>query len=251
MSPSGAEEALSWQGAEWFRTTHWSVVLLAGQGDAPGSRHALETLCQAYWYPLYAYVRRRGHAPEQAKDLTQEFFARLLERNDVARADPGQGRFRSFLLGAMNHFLAYEWRKAHAAKRGGGQAILSLDDETAQARYAREAASELTPEMLYERRWAWTLFNRALVRLQEEWSAADRAQQFVRLKQFLADEPADGDYAAAAGELGISPGAVTVAVHRLRQRYRELVHDEIAQTVADPADLKEELRHLCTVLNSC
>ena len=249
MPASGAESAAPAAGPEWFRTTHWSVVCLAGQSDAPGAREALETLCRNYWYPLYAYTRRRGHGPEEAQDLTQEFFARLLERNDLARADPDKGRFRSFLLGALNHFLAYEWRKNQAAKRGGGQALISLDEEAAEARYRQEAISDLTPETIYERRWALTLFDRALSRLQTEFRAADKSGVFEQLTPFLSDQAGEGEYAAVGRQLGMTAGAVAVAVNRFRQRYGELVREEIAHTVARPEELDEELRHLFAVLS--
>ncbi len=208
-----------------------------------------ETLCRTYWYPLYAYVRRRGHGPEEAQDLTQEFFAQLLARQDVAHADRAKGLFRSYLLGAMNHFLAYEWRKNHAAKRGGGQACISLEDETAEGRYRQEAVSDLTPEKIYERRWALTLFDRALSRLQAEFGAAGKSQVFEQLKPFLSDQAGEGEYAAVGRQLDMTAGAVAVAVNRFRQRYRELVQEEIAHTVASPQELKEELRHLLAVLS--
>jgi RNA polymerase sigma factor (sigma-70 family) len=233
-----------------FTVTHWSVVLQAGRGASHAGRAALEQLCGRYWYPLYIYVRRRGHGPEEAQDLTQEFFARLLERNDLAQADPAKGRFRSFLLGAMNHFLSNEWRKARAAKRGAGLALMSLDEEVAEGRYRGEPATESTPETLYERRWALTLFDSALTRLGEEWNIASKARQFEELKQFLSRTADQGEYERVAGQLGMSTGAVAVAVHRLRQRFRELVHDEIAHTVASPTELEDELRHLFAVLSA-
>jgi RNA polymerase sigma-70 factor (ECF subfamily) len=248
MSPLSPEAAPHCGDVEWFHTTHWSVVLSAGQRDAPGGREALEALCRAYWYPLFAYVRRRGHGPEEAQDLTQEFFARLLERNDLARASPEKGRFRSFLLGAMNHFLAYEWRKAQAFKRGGGQSVLSLDGLSAEARYGREPVSKETPETLNERRWALTLFDAAYHRLQAEWTAAGRNRQFELIKPFLSSEAADGEYAPVAAALQVTVGAVSVAVHRLRHRYAELVRAEVAQTVATPAEVEDELRFLLSVM---
>jgi RNA polymerase sigma-70 factor (ECF subfamily) len=232
-----------------FTVTHWSVVLQAGRGASDAGRVALEQLCGRYWYPLYVYVRRRGHGPDEAQDLTQEFFARLLERNDLAQADPAKGRFRSFLLGAMNHFLANEWRKAQTAKRGAGQAPISLDEETAEGRYVCEPATAATPESLYERRWALMLFESALDRLREEWSLPTKARQFEQLKQFLSSDADEGEYARVAEQLELKPGAVAVAVHRLRQRCRELVREEIAQTVTSPAALEEELRHLLAMLS--
>jgi DNA-directed RNA polymerase specialized sigma24 family protein len=235
-------------GAGDFHTTHWSVVTLAGQTASPQAAAALEELCRTYWSPLYFYIRRRGHGPEEARDLTQEFFLRLLKRNDFARADRQKGRFRSFLLGAMNHFLAYEWRKEQAARRGGGQRPLPLDDPRAEDGYRNEPVSDTTPEKLFERRWALTLFDRALTRLQEEWDADRKSRQFNRLKQFLSSQPADGEYVAVGAELQMSSGAVGAAVHRMRRRYRNLVREEIARTVDGPDELEAELRHLLTVL---
>jgi DNA-directed RNA polymerase specialized sigma24 family protein len=248
MLPSENEAGSRPAQAEWFQTTHWSVVLLAGHGGEAGARQALELLCRTYWYPLYAYVRRRGHGPEEAQDLTQEFFARLIANHDLARADREKGRFRSFLLAAMNHFLVSEWRKVHAAKRGGGQFVISLDGLTAEERYRREPMCERTPETLYEQRWALTLFDGALARLQQEWGSAGKAREFDRLKQFLTNEAGDGEYAQAATALDMTVGAVSVAVHRVRHRYSQLVREEIAHTVADPADLEDEVRHLFAVL---
>jgi RNA polymerase sigma-70 factor (ECF subfamily) len=207
----------------------------------------MEELCRAYWYPLYAYVRRRGHGVEEAQDLTQEFFARLLEKHWVGEADPGRGRFRSFLLMAVNHFLANEWRRSQAAKRGGGQPVISLD-ATAEGRYAQETASTLTPEKLYQRRWALSLFDRALGRLRAEYAARGRTRLFACLKEFLSEESAEGDYARLGAELEMSPGAVAAAVHRLRQHYRELVREEVAHTVETPAEMEDEIRSLLAAL---
>ena len=220
----------------------------AGQDTSPQATEALEKLCRTYWYPLYAYIRRKGYTPEQAQDLTQEFFARLLARHDIAHANPNKGQFRSFLLGAMNHHLAYEWRKTQAAKRGGGATIVFLDDPTAEDRYRHEPCCELTPEKVYERRWALTLFDLALSRLQQECGAAGKAQQFEALKRFLSGEPGKGEYALVGAGLQMNAQMVAVTVHRLRQRYRELVREEVAQTVAHPAELEAELRHLFQVL---
>jgi RNA polymerase sigma-70 factor (ECF subfamily) len=208
----------------------------------------LEELCRAYWYPLYAYVRRRGHSVQEAQDLTQEFFARLIEEQWLAEADARKGRFRTFLLTALNHFLAKEWRRSQAAKRGGGKVLISLDD-TAEARYAQEPASHLTPETIYERRWALSLFDRALSRLRSQYVAAGKSRPFDLLKQYLSTEAADGEYAALALELEMSAGAVAAAVHRLRQHYRELVREEVAQTVESPADVEDEVRSLLAALN--
>ena len=230
-----------------FVTTHWSVVLQAGQEFSLDAQGALEALCRAYWYPLYAYVRRRGHSVEEAQDLTQEFFSRLIEKHWVADANPGKGRFRTFLLTALNHFLANEWRNARAAKRGGGRPVISLDDTT-ESRYALEPASDLTPEKLYERRWALSLFDRVLGRLREEYAAAGRTGLCERMQKFLSSEAGDGEYARLGAELEMSTGAIAAAVHRLRQHYRQLVREEVAQTVESPADVEEEIRSLLAAL---
>ncbi len=248
MRDSEPEETGPSVEGEWFQATHWSVVLQAAQDTSPQSSEALEELCRAYWYPLYTYVRRRGHPPEEAEDLTQEFFARLLAKRWLRNADQSRGRFRSFLLGAMNHFLTGEWRKGQALKRGGGQILLSLDTETAAERYRREPISEETPEKTYERRWALTVFDRALTRLQEESAAHGRGIEFDELKPFLTGGPDEGEYAAVGARLNLSAGAAAAAVHRLRQRYGDLVRNEIAHTVASPDEVEEEIRSLLAAL---
>lgn len=223
-------------------------MLVAARDGSPTAAEALEKLCRAYWYPLYAYLRRQGRDAQDAQDLTQEFFARLLARRDLERVDRAKGRFRSFLLASMKHFLANEWDKSHALKRGGGQQILSLDEEDAEGRYLQEPAADSTPEKLFEQRWAMTVLDAALARLKAEFAAADKARQFELLQPFLSGASADGDYAAVSGPLELNPGAVAVAVHRLRQRYRELVRAEVAQTVASPADVEDEMRQLFNAL---
>ena len=245
MTEQSLEETRAVSG--WFKTTHWSVVLDAGGGDPAQSGGALATLCQTYWYPLYTYIRRLGNGPEDAKDLTQEFFARLLEKQWLAQVDASRGRFRSFLLTALKHFLANERRRTQTVKRGGGQRLLSLND-TAEALYTQEPASNLTPERLYERRWALRLFERALGRLEEDYQAAGRQNVYQALKEFLSAEARNGEYAQVGQRLGMSQGAVAAAVHRLRQRYRDLVRDEIAQTVTDAAGLEDEMRSLLAAL---
>ena len=231
-----------------FVTTHWSVVLTAGRSDTVRAHDALANLCQTYWYPLYAYVRRRGHSPEDAQDLTQAFFARLLERNWVGQADQQKGRFRSFLLSAMNHFLADEWDKARAQKRGGGILPVPLQFDTAETRYGHEPADNVTPEQNYERRWALTLLDTVLRRLRSEYEQEGKAELFTALNPCLVGDRTAQPYAELAVKLGISEGTVKSAVHRLRQRYRQLLRDEIAQTVADPGEVDEELHHLFAVL---
>ena len=231
-----------------FVTTHWSAVVSAGRNDTTRARDALARLCQTYWFPLYAYIRRRGYSPEDAPDLTQEFFARLLKRNWVGHADQAKGRFRSFLLSALNHFLADEWDKARAQKRGGGVPLVPLQFDTAETRYGVEPADNVTPERSFERRWALTLLEEVLKRLQAEYEAEGKAALFAALNPCLVGERTSQPYVELAAKLGMNEGAVKSAVHRLRQRYRQLLRDEIAQTVADPAEVDEELRHLFAVL---
>jgi len=231
-----------------FVTTHWSVVLRAGRSDTTRARDALANLCQIYWYPLYAYVRRRGHSPEDAQDLTQEFFARLLERNWLGHADQQKGRFRSFLLSAMNHFLADEWDRARAQKRGGGAMLVPFQFNTAETRYGHEPSDDVTPEQNYERRWALTVLDKVLQRLRAEYEQEDRADFFAALHPSLVGEGVDQPYAELAVKLGVTEGAVKTAAYRLRQRFRQLLRDEIAQTVAEPGEVDEELRHLVAVL---
>ena len=231
-----------------FATTHWSVVLTAGGSDTVRARHALAKLCQTYWYPLYAYVRRRNFSPPDAEDLTQEFFARFLEHHWVANADREKGRFRTFLLSAMNHFLANEWDKARAQKRGGGVPLLPLEFDTAETRYVREPADNVTPEQHFERRWAMTLLEIVVNRLQAEYELDGKAELFAALNPCLVGDRTSQPYEALARKLGVTEGAVKSAVHRLRQRYRQLLRDEIAHTVAGPAEVEEELRHLIAVL---
>jgi RNA polymerase sigma-70 factor (ECF subfamily) len=229
-----------------FATTRWSLIAAARDAGIPAAREALAELCRLYWYPLYAYVRRRGHDHDAAQDLTQGFFARLLERQDWAAVDPERGRFRSFLLAACQHFLANEHDREHSRKRGGGQRLLSLDFADADGRYLREPSHDQTPERLFERRWALTLLEQVLAGLQEEYESAGKGPQFEALKGSLAGP--EVPYAAVAEELGMSEGAVKVAAHRLRQRYRDRLRATIADTVADEAQVDEELRDLFAAL---
>jgi RNA polymerase sigma factor (sigma-70 family) len=224
------------------------VVLTAGASDTTGAQHALEKLCQTYWYPLYAYVRRRGFSPPDAEDLTQEFFARFLEHDWVANADREKGRFRTFLLSAMNHFLANEWDKARAQKRGGGAALLPLQFDTAETRYGQEPADDVTPEQHFERRWALALLETVTSRLRAEYEQDGKGNLFAALHPCLVGERTAQPYEELAKKLGLTEGAVKSAVHRLRQRYRCLLREEIAQTVAQPGEVEGELRHLITVL---
>jgi RNA polymerase sigma-70 factor (ECF subfamily) len=234
--------------AHLFATTRWSVVLRAGAGSAAAD-DALAKLCRAYWYPLYAFVRRQGHGPHDAQDLTQGFFARLLEKKDLAAVDRSKGKFRSFLLAAMKHYLANEWDRAHAQKRGGGLALISIDDAEAEGRYAHEAAEQRTPEQLFDRRWALTLLDQVLARLEDEMACAGKRAIFDALKFALTGASA-APYEEIARHLGTTEGALKVAIHRLRDRYRTLLREEIAETVGSAAEVDEELRHLFAALST-
>ena len=227
-----------------FATTHWTVVLAAGRRSTPQSDRALEELCRAYWYPLYAYVRRHGHSKEDAEDLTQGFFAAFLKRNYLGDVRSEKGRFRAFLLAALKHFLANEYDRASRQKRGGGQTPLSLDWQDADTRYQIDPPDQLSPDKLYDRAWATTLLEQVIGRLRAECVAEGKANAFEQLKPFLTVGKGDLPYAEAAASLGLNEGAARVAVHRLRRRYRELLREQIAQTLSDPADLEEELRAL-------
>jgi RNA polymerase sigma factor (sigma-70 family) len=230
-----------------FAVTRWSVVL-AARGDEPAAREAMEYLCTNYWYPLYAFVRRRRHDPHDAHDLTQAFFARLLEKGWLDGVAREKGKFRSFLLAAMKHFLANERDRDRAIKRGGGRAIISLDAQTAESRYATEPQDGATPEKIFDRRWALTLLEQVLSRLRVEMAAGGKEALFEELKATLAGE--QSAYARIGQRLGMTEGAVKVAAHRLRQRYRELIRDEIGQTVDNEKDIDEELRDLMSALSA-
>ncbi len=236
------------QGHPAFVTTHWSVVVTAGRTDTPRAQAALEKLSRTYWYPLYAYVRRRGNSVEDAQDLTQEFFARLLEHHWVVKADRSKGRFRSFLLMAMSRFLANEWEKVKTLKRGGGVSLVPLEFETAETRYAAEPATTSTPELAFDQQWALTLLDEVLCYLREQYQQHGKAAVFDALKPCLIGSREAQPYATLASELGMTEGAVKVAVTRLRQRYRERLKQEVAKTVARPEEVDGELRHLVRVL---
>jgi RNA polymerase sigma factor (sigma-70 family) len=229
-----------------FATTHWSVVLTAGHASLPNAREALERLCRTYWYPLYAYVRRRGYGAEDAEDLTQGFFARLLEKDYLKLADRERGRFRTFLLTAMQHFLADEWDRARCLKRGGGHAAVSFDALTAEERYQVEPLDTFVAAKLFDRRWATTLLARAINRLEAE--QTQRTAQWNELRRFLVGEPAESSYSEVASRLGMTVTAVRMAVSRLRQRYRELLREEILQTVSSSREADEEYRALMAAL---
>ena len=231
-----------------FNTTHWSLVVAAGDLASPVATAALESLCRTYWYPLYAFARRQGNSPSDAQDLTQGFFARLLEKNYLATADRRRGRFRSFLLTSLKHFLANEHDRATALKRGGVEKPHSLDDSSAEERFAIEPVGAADADWLFDQQWAFTVLDRALDRVRADYEEAGNAALFGRLKAWVSAPASDADYALAGLELGMNSGAVAVAVHRLRTRYREFVRREIADTVANPGDVEDEMRHLLAVL---
>jgi RNA polymerase sigma factor (sigma-70 family) len=230
-----------------FPTTRWTLVAAAGSGG-PDTRRALASLCEAYWYPLYAYARRRGNSPEQAQDHTQEFFTRFLERDYFDRADPERGRFRSFLLASFNYYLCDDAGRARAQKRGGGVQTLPFEILTGEQRYALEPFHDETPERIYERRWARTLLHRTIERLGNEFVQQGRREHFNKLKSCLQGE-ADVPYAELARNLATTEPALKVAIHRLRKRYRDLLRAEVAELVADPADIDSELRYLIHALS--
>jgi RNA polymerase sigma-70 factor (ECF subfamily) len=229
---------------ETFATTHWTVVLAAGREGAPGADRALEQLCRTYWYPLYAFVRRNGRTHEDAEDLTQGFFARFLSRNYLAGVSSERGRFRAFLLASLKHYLANEWDRARRQKRGGPIPALSLDWEAADSRYQIQPADDLSPDKIYDREWALALLERVICGLADECAAADNSTLFEQLKPFLTLDHAQVPYAQVAANLHLTEGAVRVALHRLRRRYRALLRNEIAQTLSDPAQADEEIRAL-------
>lgn len=230
-----------------WATTSWTQVLAARDAPSSEARLALEELCQAYWYPLYAFVRRLGERPEDARDLTQAYFTRLLEKGYLDDYDPERGRFRVFLMASIRNFLSKERDRAQALKRGGGAELVSLDETDAEGRYSHEPVEPLTPEQIFERRWALTLLERVVGRLEAELAAAGREREFARLRGFLTGEQPRLPYKDVAAELGLTEAAVKTSVHRLRQRFGSLLRDEIARTVASPQEVDDEVRHLLTV----
>ena len=248
-SPSDGVEPLA-KGSGLFTTTHWSVVLAAGRADSPAAAQALEQLCRIYWYPLYVFVRRQGHEAHDAEDLTQEFIARFLAKEYFGRANPALGRFRNYLLACLKHFLSEQWRQAGRLKRGGGKTLVSWDRLTAEERYQAEPADPVTPEKVYERRWALTLLEQVLARLGGEQSAAGKGEVFAQLKDYLWGEGSGAGYTEVAVRLGMTEGALKVTVHRLRQRYRELLRAEVAQTVATVDEVDEELSYLVAAIRA-
>ena len=243
---SGASEQ---KGGFAFTTTHWSVVLEA-QGESPAAQEALEKLCRTYWRPIFAFLRRQGLRPDEAEDITQGFFAELLERGSLDAVRKEKGRLRSFLLGGLKYFLANEQRRAMAIKRGKGQRLIPLEEFRADDRIEIEPADPMTAEMIYERRWALTVLERVLSRLKDEYRAADNAALFDSLKELLPDEPGSPSQAEIGARLGMTENAIRQAFYRFRQRYQAILREEIANTVATPGDIEDELRHLITVLES-
>lgn len=233
---------------DYFVTTRWTVVLAAGRRSSPDADRALAELCQTYWYPLYAYVRRRCHTREDAEDLTQSFFERLLEKNYLEGLEADRGRFRAFLLAAMKHFLANQWDKAGRQKRGGRATHLSLDWQGADQRFHLDPPDPSSPERLFDREWALALLERVMERLRLEYTGEEKERLFAQARHYLMMGADAVPYGEAAGRLGMTEGALRVAVHRLRKRYRELLREEIAQTVSDPAQIQEELRALQAAL---
>jgi RNA polymerase sigma factor (sigma-70 family) len=249
MSTFAPEATPASRSAVGFPSTHWTVILQArDQSGAPGTEQALAKLCSLYWYPLYAYVRRRGATPEEAEDLTQEFFFHFLERNALARAEPAAGKFRSFLLGCLKNFLGKERERARAQRRGGGSQAVPLDGEEAELRYAAELADPVTPEVLFERRWAFAVLEQTMAALRREYDTPEKRQQLEALEGFLPGGKQSVTRAELAARRGVSVGAIDVAIHRLRQRFGALLREQVAQTVSSEAEIAEELRHLRSVL---
>jgi RNA polymerase sigma factor (sigma-70 family) len=233
----------------WFNTTHWSVVLHAGEQSSSQAAAALGKLCETYWYPLYLFARRQGQPVEDAQDLVQGFFARVVEKDYIAVADRNKGTFRSFLLLAFKRYMANEWDRANRLKRGGGQAIVSLDEQNTEMRYREEPVDEMSPEKAFERRWAVTVLDKVRERLENEMAAVGKAKIFAELKAFLSGAATEDTYADLGNRLGMSESSIKVTVHRLRQRYRELLRLEIANTVANPEAIDQEIQDLFAALN--
>lgn len=233
-----------------FPTTNWSLVLAARDEPSGLGRESLEALCEAYWYPLYACIRARGCPPGDAQDLTQGFFAQLLEKDFLDRVSPEEGRFRSFLLASLKHFLSHEYEREHALKRGGGRRPISLDSEEAESRFQREPADRLTPEQIFERRWALTVLDRALDRLRREFAERGERERFDRLEQFLTGGRPHPSHKEVAAELGLTESAVKAAVHRLRRQLGRVLRAEVAETLASQREVDDEVRHLLATVDS-
>lgn len=249
VAPPDSQSFFPGDGAQFY-TTHWSVVQRAAEAESPGAMPALENLCRTYWYPVYAYVRRQGREAEEAKDLTQEFFHNFLRRGSVGLADPARGKFREFLLGSVKHFLVNEWHKARRLKRGGGQRLLSIDESLGEGRFACEPVDPMTPETLFERRWAQTLLETVLDRVRAEFAEAGREDRFAALRTFLLDGSEPDSYADIGQHLGLGEAATKSAIHRLRKRFAVLLREEITRTVSSEGEVDAELRHLFQVLTS-
>jgi len=232
-----------------FNTTHWSVVLMAGQEDSPEATAALERLCHAYWYPLYAYCRRQGHSPADGEDLTQQFFAAFVERNSFATATPERGRFRNFLLASFKNFLANDHHRRMTVKRGGRVAFISLDDTDLETHYRKEPADPSTPEHKFDQAWALTLLGKVMKDLKAEYVSAGKSMVFDALHVFLTGEKTEVTYEKIGADLGITGSAVKMSVMRLRQRYGQMLRREIAHTLSDPSGVEDELRHLVEALS--
>jgi RNA polymerase sigma-70 factor (ECF subfamily) len=249
MSEERSKQETQEGSARVFHTTHWSVVLAAGEGGSEQATAALSRLCQTYWFPVYAFIRKRGHSPEQAQDFTQEFFAGFLEKNYVAKAARDRGRFRAFLMSSVENFLHNQHDKAQAQKRGAGQQLLSLDYEEAEERYRIEPVEESDPAKIFEQQWAAMLLETVLNRLRDEFSAEGRVGLFEDLQAHLWGDPESIPYAQLGQKCGLKEAGVKTIAHRLRQRYRELLREEIAQTVAKPGEVDDEIRHLMRIVS--
>ena len=232
-----------------FATTHWSVILTAGGADSLQAAEALERLCGTYWYPVYAFVRRRGYGADNAQDLTQDFFAQLLARHRLHVADPSRGRFRDFLLACLRNFLSNEWDKVRAAKRGGGQPAIPFDELHARQRYALDADATASPDALYDRSWALTLLEQVRVRLRDEFTRAAKSDRFEWLQRFLPGEQSEVSHAELGQKVGLTASALRSEIYRFRQRYRDLLRHEIAQTVQHGEEIDDEIRYLIAVLS--
>ena len=243
VNPESGKEA-----AMQFHTTHWSVVLAAGEAGTEQATTALARLCQTYWFPVYAFIRKRGNSPEEAQDFTQEFFASFLEKNYVAKAARDRGRFRVFLMSSVENFLYNQYDRANAQKRGGGQKLISLDCEDAEERYQMEPVEEADPARVYEQEWAATLLETVLNRLRNEFGAEGRAGLFDDLQAHLWGEAETIPYPQLAEKFGLSAGNVKTIAHRLRERYREVLREEISQTVAKPGDVDDEIQYLMRIV---
>jgi len=247
VSSNSGDESTARNAAQ-FATTHWSVVLAAGDSASPDSQEALEKLCRVYWFPLYAFIRRQGKSAEDAKDLTQGFFAYLFEKGLVDKADRERGRFRSFLLTSLKNFLSQEWRRAHAQKRGGHQPVVSLDEQDAESWLAGETGTDLSPDILYERQWATLVVQEAIHLLKQEYEAEGQGALFEQIHLLLQGDREQTTYSEIGDCLGMGESAVKSAAFRMRRRYRELLRAVVANTVNDPLEVDEELRHLINVL---